>query len=74
MTETEKEMVAAVRRHAEANYEKHGWDFLVECWSDEEIAETIAGASSEAAAIARCKAVVKTLDGHRREQMAMARW
>tara|TARA_Y100001951_G_scaffold32163_2_gene25291 strand:- start:475 stop:726 length:252 start_codon:yes stop_codon:yes gene_type:complete len=40
-----KELVAAVRAHAVANYNKGGWDFVVECWSDKEIEETIRGTS-----------------------------
>lgn len=62
-----KEMVAAVRRHAEANYEKGGWDFLVECWSDEEIAEVIGETKSEKEAVRRCKRIVGVLDERRRE-------
>ena len=38
-----KELVAAVRAHAYKNYNKNGWDFVVECWSDEEIEATIRG-------------------------------
>jgi len=40
-----QELVAAVRAHAAANYNKGGWDFVVECWSDKEIEETIRGTS-----------------------------
>ncbi len=31
------DLIAGVRAHALRNYDKQGWDFLVECWSDEEI-------------------------------------
>tara|TARA_R100000963_G_C4555884_1_gene46793 strand:- start:49 stop:300 length:252 start_codon:yes stop_codon:yes gene_type:complete len=40
-----KELIAAVRAHAIKNYGKGGWDFVVECWSDKEIEETIRGTS-----------------------------
>lgn len=39
---TTKELIAAVKAHAAANYESGGWDVLVECYEDEEIAEVIA--------------------------------
>jgi|ETNvirome_6_1000_1030641.scaffolds.fasta_scaffold10799_2 hypothetical protein len=40
-----KELVDAVRAHAYKNYDKDGWDFVVECWSDKEIEEKILGTS-----------------------------
>jgi hypothetical protein len=49
-------LVGAVKRHATANYEKDGWDFLIECHTDEEIKEAIGAIQTEAAAI---KAVQK---------------
>jgi len=36
-----KEMIEAVRAHAEANYERDGWDIVVECYDDAEIEELI---------------------------------
>ena len=30
---TEQELIQAIRKHAEANYNK-GWDVIVECWAD----------------------------------------
>jgi hypothetical protein len=30
-------LIKAVRDHANANWGKDGWDFLVECWGDEDI-------------------------------------
>lgn len=49
---TREEMVVAIRKHAMANYEKDGWDYVVESYSDPEIIKildehkpyTIAGA------------------------------
>lgn len=34
-------LVDAVMAHAEAHYEDGGWDVIVECWDDEEIAELL---------------------------------
>jgi hypothetical protein len=57
------------------NYEKGGWDILVECWDDEEIAEVIGGAKTRAkAAIAACKRVVGTIDEYRSDVIATADW
>lgn len=46
-------LVAAVKKHAEANYNQGGWDMVVECYEDSEIAEEIAGCTTEEEAIAR---------------------
>lgn len=32
------QLVAAVKKHALANYEAGGWDVIIECWTDDEIA------------------------------------
>lgn len=70
MTVNTQELVAAVRRHAEANYNKDGWDYLVECWSDEDIAEQIGAARTEAGAIRACRKTTKLLDERRQEVRA----
>jgi hypothetical protein len=33
---TEQEKIQAIRKHAEALYDK-GWDVFVECWTDKDI-------------------------------------
>lgn len=38
---TMTELVAAVKRHAEDNYSRNGWDYIVECFSDTELADLI---------------------------------
>jgi len=45
------EFVAAVRKHAEANYDKGGWDVLVECMDDQEIAKWIGRARTVKGAV-----------------------
>lgn len=47
---TKEEMVAAVKDHAMRNYE-NGWDTVVECYTDEEIAEKIGKARTTKGAI-----------------------
>jgi hypothetical protein len=46
-------LVDAVKRHALDHYndKEPRWDYIVECWTDEEIAIEIAGCSTEAGAI-----------------------
>lgn len=67
-------LVAQIRRHAEQNYEQAGWDFLVECWEDSVILETIGDAEDLETAISRCARTLKVLDEHRAEVRAMADW
>lgn len=50
---TQAELIAAVKAHALANYESGGWDMIVECYEDAELAEEIGDATTEAEAIAR---------------------
>ena len=45
-------LIEAVKAHALANYTTGGWDYVVECLEDSDIAEEIAGATNEAEAIA----------------------
>lgn len=70
MTISKAELIAAVREHAVANYEKDGFDFLVECWTDDDIAEAVKGAKSKAAAITAARKAVKPLADARRDARA----
>jgi hypothetical protein len=63
--------VAAVKDHALAHYTE-GWDTVVECWTDEEIAAEIAGAKSAAAAIKRMGVIVDIIEDRRTENRAEA--
>jgi hypothetical protein len=63
-----QDLIAAVKAHAIENYEKDGWDFIVECWSDEEIAEAIKGCRSKAAAIKKVGQTARLL-GERRSEI-----
>lgn len=69
-------LIAAVRKHAIAHYEQGGWDYIVECWSDFEIAETIteAGATTEEAAIKAVGEVAGLLAERRADVQATADW
>lgn len=69
---TKKEMVEAVKAHALVHYETGGWDYLVECYEDSEVAELIEGASTIADAIKLAAEVMETLDDRRRDIEATA--
>jgi uncharacterized protein (DUF111 family) len=48
---TKDQLVDAVLEHAKANYERGGWDFVVECLTSEEVAGYIGDAKTEFEAI-----------------------
>lgn len=45
-------LIEAVKNHAYANYSKNGWDVVIECWSEEDIAKAIGKARTSKGAIA----------------------
>lgn len=69
---TQDEMVKAVKAHAKANYEQDGWDYIVECYSDDEIVELLDGAETVYEAIATVGSVMKDKDDYRKEIEATA--
>jgi hypothetical protein len=54
---TTDELVAYVKQTALANYES-GWDVVVEAFTDEEIAEQIGGAKTQAGALRQFSVIV----------------
>ena len=69
-----KELIKAVRAHASKNYEKGGWDILVECYDDAEIEKVLYfhSAKTEEQAIAALAEVLGIIDERRREIQAEA--
>lgn len=65
-------LIAAVRAHAIAHYEFDGWDYVVECWDDAQIAGIIKTARTEKGAIRMVRAEVKTRADYRDEIQAEA--
>lgn len=53
---TQDELLDAVKAHALKNYNKDGWDFLIECHDDAEVREAIGNASTLRGAIAKVRA------------------
>jgi hypothetical protein len=70
MAETMQEMIAAVRAHALKNYERGGWDFIVECWDDKDLEDAIGGCQSSFAAIRKVRSAIKPLAERRDEVRA----
>jgi len=59
---TPVEMIPVIRKYALENYEKNGWDVLVECWEDKDILEAIGNTSSLEVAIKKIGRILKV--GH----------
>ena len=55
-------LVAQVRAHALAHYNDGGWDVIVECWEDSDIAETIGKARTFKGALAKVASIVSIYD------------
>lgn len=58
-------LIAAVRAYAIENYETDGWDFVVECFEDADIATAIGSAGTRDAAIAAVRKTARLLDEQR---------
>jgi len=67
-----EQMIAAVRAHAIQQYTEGGWDYVVESWTDADIAEEIFDCQSVAEAIDIVGQTVQVLDDHRREIHSLA--
>jgi hypothetical protein len=63
-------LIEAVRAHAEFNYGFDGWDYVVECWSDEDIADAIGASKTAKGAIAKVASAIKPLAEMRDEVRA----
>jgi len=58
---SKQELIEGVKAHAVENYEQGGWDYIVECYSDDEIVDLIveAGATTLAKAIEAIGGIVE---------------
>ena len=64
--------LAAIKAHALANYEKDGWDYVVECYDNAQIVEIIKTARTLAGAIKMMRAHGKPRADYRAEIQAEA--
>jgi hypothetical protein len=62
-----QELIEAVKAYALAHYEKDGWDYVVECYSDADLAEIIKGCRTASGAIKRVRAAIKPRADYRSE-------
>lgn len=69
---TKKELIDGVKAHALENYETGGWDYVVECYSDEEIGEAIGKARTLKGAIKKIGEIVGIRDEVRRDVQGWA--
>jgi hypothetical protein len=60
-------LVQAVRDYANANYNEGGWDIIVECWSDADIASEIGSVKTISGAIRKVGKVVRVIGDYRSE-------
>lgn len=60
VSNSRQDLVEAVKRHAASHYNDGGWDVIVECWDDQEIASFLAkhNVRSLRTAIAKFKSLV----------------
>ena len=66
------EYVTAVKAHALANYEKEGWDYIVECYDDAQIVEVIKTARTINGAIKMVRMHIKPRADYRADIQAEA--
>ena len=67
---TTQELVQAVREYAKENYEKGGWDYVIECFSDEDIVRNIEGAKTTKGAIKKISKLVGLLAERRQDAVS----
>lgn len=58
---TTEQLVIEVKRFANQHYESDGWDYVVETWSNDDIASIVRGSSTPAMAIGRVKREIAPL-------------
>ncbi len=63
------DLIRAVKQYALEHYERGGWDYIIECYDDREIAELIGNAKTVAGAIknVRQKSCIGQRGAYRRD-------
>ena len=62
-----QQLVQGVREYAKEHYEEDGWDYLVECYSDEEIIPCMEGATDLQTAIKNVHQYMLVHDSRRKD-------
>ena len=65
-------LVAGVRSFALSNYERDGWDYVVETYSDADIIERIGRSRTVQGAIAKVRKAIKDMSEYRDDIQATA--
>jgi hypothetical protein len=63
-------LIAAVRKHAQDNYEKGGWDVIVECYDDADIVKAMGNATTATQAIKNVGQIARVHDSRRKDAEA----
>jgi len=69
---SDEALVKFIRQYATDNYNKDGWDYLVECWDDAAILGEVKNCRSADAAIRKLRKTLKAMDDYRRDIQAEA--
>lgn len=72
MSNTMQEMIQAVKTYAREHYNEGGWDSIVECYDDSDIAREIKGCTTCAEAIEAVGHGCEVWDDRRRDIQAEA--
>ena len=67
---TELTWVERIKRHALTHYNEDGWDILVECWTDEYIADHIRGCKTYEEAVITISNSLSVMSSYRAEIQA----
>lgn len=62
-----KSWAERIREHALTHYTEDGWDILVECWTNEYLAEHYQGCKTYEEAVIAVSEVLSTMDSWRNE-------
>ena len=64
------ELVNHVKQYARDHYDQDGWDVIVECWGDNEIADEINLCLTNEEAVSQMHQICKAYDSRRRDVQA----
>jgi len=67
MSILDREWAASIRQHAKENYDRDGWDYIVECWEDSDIVKAWGDAKDLKQALANVHEVVQVMDSRRKD-------
>jgi hypothetical protein len=66
--ERELSWVRQLREYARSHYDQEGWDYLVECWSDEDILEKIPeGCTTYQQLFGEIQEILRRMDSRRKD-------